>query len=171
MDTNTNPQGAAAEPGTEPAPQTQQTEPQGGSTYTPPATQADLDRIVENRLQRERAKYADYEQYKADSAKLGTVVAERDELKNQLDTANKELGTLRGEKQVREWAQEVSQETGVPADVIRGNTKEEMLAHAQSLEKYVNVSAPVVGSDGKSPNSPAATSTRDMFAQALEGII
>lgn len=171
MDTNANPQGAAAEPGTEPAPQTQQTEPQGGSTYTPPATQADLDRIVENRLQRERAKYADYEQYKADSAKLGTVVAERDELKNQLDTANKELGTLRGEKQVREWAQEVSQETGVPADVIRGNTKEEMLAHAQSLEKYVNVSAPVVGSDGKSPNSSAATSTRDMFAQALEGII
>lgn len=170
MDTNTNPQGAAAEPtSTEPA--QQQTEPQGGSTYTPPATQADLDRIVENRLQRERAKYANYDQYKADSEKLGTVVAERDNIKNQLATANSELAELKGEKQVREWAQEVSQETGVPADVIRGNTKEEMLAHAQSLEKYVSVSAPVVRSDGKSPNQPAATSTRDMFAQALEGII
>lgn len=168
MDTNNNPQGAAAEPSTEPAPQT---EPQGGSTYTPPATQADLDRIVENRLQRERGKYANYDQYKADSEKLGTVVAERDNLKNQLDTANSELAELKGEKQVREWAQEVSQETGVPADVIRGNTKEEMLAHAQSLEKYVSVSAPIVRSDGKSPNQPAATSTRDMFAQALDGII
>lgn len=170
MDTNTNPQGAAAEPtSTEPAPQ--QTEPQGGSTYTPPATQADLDRIVENRLQRERAKYANYDQYKADSEKLGNVVAERDNIKNQLATANSELAELKGEKQVREWAQEVSQETGVPADVIRGNTKEEMLAHAQSLEKYVSVSAPVVRSDGKSPNQPAATSTREMFAQAIDGLI
>lgn len=169
MDTNTNPQGAAAEPtSTEPA---QQTEQQGGSTYTPPATQADLDRIVENRLQRERAKYANYDQLKADSEKLGAVVAERDSYKNKLDTANGELAQLRGEKQVREWAQEISQETGVPADVIRGNTKEEMLAHAQSLEKYVSVSAPVVRSDGKAPSQPAAASTRDMFAQAIDGLI
>ena len=168
METNTNPQGAAAEPGTEPA---QQNEPQGGSTYTPPATQADLDRIVENRLSRERAKYANYDQYKADSEALGGAVAERDSYKSQLDAANKELEELRGKEQVRTWAQEVSQETGVPADVLRGETKEEMLAHAKTLEKYVSVSAPVVGSDGKSPSKPAATSTREMFAQALEGII
>lgn len=33
-------------------------------TYTPPATQADLDRIVGERVARERAKYADYQELK-----------------------------------------------------------------------------------------------------------
>lgn len=168
MDPITNPQGennetAANEPQSQPQ--------QGGSTYTPPATQADLDRIIENRLQRERQKYADYDQLKANSDQLGTVVAERDDLQSRLDTANAELEGFKAKEQVRTWAQEVSQETGVPADVLRGETKEEMLAHAKSLEKYVNVAAPIVSGDGKSPSKPAATSTRDMFAQALEGII
>lgn len=143
----------------------------GGSTYTPPATQADLDRIVENRLQRERQKYADYDQYKADSAQLGMVVAERDEYKSQLDTANAELATLRASEQKRTWANEVARETGVPADVLRGETKEEMEAHAKTLEKYVKVSAPVVSGDGKSPSAPAAVTARDQFAAALEGFI
>lgn len=144
---------------------------QGESTYTPPATQADMNRIIESRLQRERAKYADYDQLKADSAKLGEVVAERDGLKAQLDAANSELEGFKKEKEVRDWAAEVSQETGVPADILRGETKEEMLAHAKTLEKYVKVSAPVVRGDGKSPKEKAASSTRDMFANALEGII
>lgn len=156
----------------------QQTEPQGtepqgnqGSTYTPPATQADLDRIIEGRLSRERAKYADYDQLKADSEQLGTVVAERDDYKSQLDTANKELETLRQEKQVHEWAAEVAQETGVPAEALRGETKEEMAAHAATLKKYMSGSAPVVPGDGKSPSAQAATSPRDQFAAALEGIL
>lgn len=36
-----------------------------GSTYTPPASQADLDRIIGQRVAREREKYADYEAMKA----------------------------------------------------------------------------------------------------------
>lgn len=168
MDPITNPQGENNEPA---ANEPQSHPQQGGSTYTPPATQADLDRIIENRLQRERQKYADYDQLKANSDQLGTVVAERDDYKSRLDTANAELEGYKAKEQVRTWAQEVSQETGVPADVLRGETKEEMLAHAKSLEKYVSVSAPIVSGDGKSPSKPAATSTRDMFAQALEGII
>lgn len=40
----------------------QQTEAQAGKPeFTPPATQADLDRIIAERLHRERAKYADYQ--------------------------------------------------------------------------------------------------------------
>lgn len=143
----------------------------GGSTYTPPATQAELDRIVENRLQRERQKYANYDQYKADSVQLGAVVAERDDYKSQLDTANAELATYRASEQKRTWASEVAQETGVPADVLRGETKEEMEAHAKTLEKYVKVSAPVVSGDGRSPNMKAAVSPRDQFAAAFEGLI
>ena len=41
-----------------------------GSNYQPPATQDDLNRIIEQRLARERAKYADYDQLKADADRM-----------------------------------------------------------------------------------------------------
>lgn len=139
--------------------------------FEPITTQEEFDRRFNKRWGREKAKYSDYDQLKADSAKLGTVVAERDDYKSQLDTANAELATLRASEQKRVWASEVAQETGVPADVLRGETKEEMEAHAKTLEKYVKVSAPVVSGDGRSPNTQAAVTARDQFAAALEGLI
>lgn len=155
--------------------QTQETaqEAQGNEEqgFEPITTQEEFDRRFNKRWGREKAKYSDYDQLKADSAKLGTVVAERDDYKSQLDTANAELATLRASEQKRVWASEVAQETGVPADVLRGETKEEMEAHAKTLEKYVKVSAPVVSGDGRSPSAPVAVTARDQFAAALEGLI
>lgn len=147
---------------------TQQAEPtQGGSTYTPPATQADLDRIVENRLQRERQKYSDYDQLKAQAEQMQGLVAERDSLRSQLETANSELSTYKANDQRRQWAVEVAQETGVPADVLRGDSKEDMLAHASSLKSYLMPSAPRVGSDGRQPQNQAKPTLQQSFAEAL----
>lgn len=47
----------------------------GGGTYTPPATQADLDRIIKDRLTRATAKYADYDDIKAKAASLEALAA------------------------------------------------------------------------------------------------
>jgi hypothetical protein len=46
--------------------------PEGGG-YTPPATQDDLNRIVEGRLAKERARFADYDDLKAKAAKFDEV--------------------------------------------------------------------------------------------------
>lgn len=143
----------------------------GGSTYTPPATQAELDRIVQNRVRRVEDKYKDYDHLKAEAGKVGGLVAERDQLQTQLDAANAELSVFKEGEQKRKWAFEVSQETGVPAEALRGDNKEEMEAHAETLQKYMNVSAPVVRGDGKTPSQTAGTTTRDQFANALEGLI
>ena len=154
--------------GTEP----QGTEPQGnqGSTYTPPATQEELNRIIENRLRRERDKYADYDQLKEDSKKLGEVEKERDVYKSRLEEAEKENGMFKQAQQRDQWAQEVSDEHGIPKEALRGETKEELLAHAETLKKYIG-SAPYVQGDGKTPATPAANTAREQFAAALEGII
>src|SRR5450756_734287 len=45
----------------------------GKSGYTPPATQKDLDHIITERVQRERAKYVDYEDLKGKAAQLATI--------------------------------------------------------------------------------------------------
>jgi hypothetical protein len=42
---------------------------QAGSSWTPPASQDDLNRIIEQRLARERAKFADYDDLKAKAEK------------------------------------------------------------------------------------------------------
>ena len=143
----------------------------GGSTYTPPATQEDLNRIVENRLQRERAKYADYDTLKQKAGTVDAVTAERDTWKQRAEAAEAKNATYEQEKQVRTWADEVSAETGVPAELLAGSTKEEMQDQAKRLGKYINVAAPVVGSDGRAPSTAAGTSARDQFAAALEGLI
>jgi len=46
------------------------------AAYTPPGSQADLDKIVESRLARERAKFADYDDVKAKAAKHDALEAQ-----------------------------------------------------------------------------------------------
>ena len=150
----------------------QQAEPtQGASTYTPPATQADLDRIVENRLQRERQKYSDYDQLKAQVAQLDGLVAERDALRSQLETANNELDNFRSNDQKRQWASEVEQETGVPADIVRGDSKEDMLAHATSIKDHLVPAAPRIGSDGRQPQNQAKPTLQQSFADMMNNLV
>lgn len=43
----------------------QQQTPSGEASFTPPASQADLDRIIQDRIARERSKFADYDTLKA----------------------------------------------------------------------------------------------------------
>ena len=52
---------------------TEQHEDGGKSGFTPPATQKDLDHIITERVQRERAKYGDYEDLKGKAAQLATI--------------------------------------------------------------------------------------------------
>lgn len=53
------------------------TPPAGGEpAFTPPATQADFDRMVGERLARERSKFADYEQLKEKASKFDELDAQ-----------------------------------------------------------------------------------------------
>lgn len=47
------------------------------STWTPPASQEDLDRIITARLQKERAKYADYDDLRAAADRLAELEKEQ----------------------------------------------------------------------------------------------
>jgi Spy/CpxP family protein refolding chaperone len=49
---------------------------EGAGGYTPPATQADLDRIVQDRVRRAEAKYADYDELKTKAARADALTLE-----------------------------------------------------------------------------------------------
>lgn len=60
--------------------------PDGGGSYTPPATQDDLNRIIEQRLSRERSRYSDYDDLKAKAAKFDEAdAASKSELQKAQD--------------------------------------------------------------------------------------
>lgn len=144
---------------------------QQGSTYTPPATQAELDNIIESRLKRERAKYSDYNDLKQKAEHVDALTTERDSLNDQVKTLKAENETYKQHEQVAAWRNEVSNDTGIPSELLTADTKEGMEAQAKTLGKYINVSAPIVSGDGKAPNNNAGAATRDIFANALEGVI
>ena len=75
------------------------------------------------------------------AARFGEQMAEKDARIAELEALNKEQASkLEGyqEKQQRaEWAKQVSDETGIPASVLRGDTLEDLKAHAEELKQVI----------------------------------
>ncbi len=138
-------------------------------------TQDEVNKIVERRLSKERAKYEGFDQLKADSEELARM---RDRDKTEAERASAKLAkvtaerdALRAEKSAAEWKRAASEEFGVPQEVIEGTTEEGIRAHAERLAPYFRKDpAPVVKSDGRTP-SGVPLSTADQFARALEDVI
>ena len=87
-------------------------------------TQDEVNAIVDDRLTRERAKYADYDDLKAKAGKT-------DALQQQLDA-------IAADKARREMKQKVSDATGVPVELLTGETEEACTAQAQAIRAYTN---------------------------------
>ena len=132
-------------------------------------TQAEVDAIIGERLTRERAKFADYEDLKKSvqaldqtREELKTAQEAKAELQKQVDNLNKDIET-------RNAREKVSAETGVPAAILTGTTEEECKKQAEAIIKW----------RGSQPNYPetrdggAVTDftggkTRDQFAAWFE---
>lgn len=81
-----------------------------------------------------------------------------------------EAKELKAERDRKAWAEEISKETGVPAEVLRGETREEMEAHAGAIKPLLpNGNRTHVGSEGGKPvDAPAASG--DWLREAIAGI-
>lgn len=125
--------------------------------FTPITTQEELDKVIGARLAREREKFADYDDLKAAASKL----AEAEARLSQID-AQAALDKIRND---------VAQEVGVPADLLRGSTKDELAAHASALAEALKArpSVPVIPTQGATPSVSDADSARRAFAQELFG--
>lgn len=91
--------------------------------------------------------------------------SEADGYKTRLD----ELGRAR---QAEEWRAAAAKEHGVPADVLRGSTREELEDHAKALAAAIKAAAPpaapVVKNSGKTPTGAPNNEMRD-FVRSLFG--
>lgn len=135
--------------------QTQQPAAQG-ATFT----QAQLDAILSDRLARERAKYGDYEALKEKAAKFDAAeAAGKSELEKATEKAaelQRRIDEMTAANTRREIREKVAKETGVPADLLFGDTEEACKAQAEKINAYAHPSAyPAVPDAGEIQNTAA----------------
>lgn len=121
----------------------------GSEEFTPITSQADLDKIVGARLAREKQKYADYETLREKAAKADKDAAE-------LAQARVKIADYEAKAQHSAWVREAALEYEVPENLLRGDTLEDLKAHAASLQAALNKAAPkvpVLPDQGKAPDS------------------
>ena len=151
-DTNTDTTDAAATEVTD-----TQAAPADRHAFTPITTQEELDKVIGARLARERDKYADYDDLKAAASKLADAEAR--------------LAQIDAQAALDKIRNDVAQEAGVPAGLLRGSTKDELAAHASALAEALKAqpSVPVIPTQGATPSVSDADSARRAFAQELFG--
>ena len=147
---------------------------QGGKPdFTPITSQEQFNAAIQERISRAESKvreqFADYDALKEKAGKYDEAQnaskTEAQKAEERIKSLEDELSGMRAARQHDQWVSEVSQATGVPADLLRGSTKEEIEAHANSIANAFKSSG-VVRTDGN--RAPGGNgSTGDWLRDAL----
>lgn len=113
------------------------TTPAEGGTTTPSGaektfTQADVERIIADRLKRERDKYADYDDLKAKAAEADTSRSDLQKLTDRVTAAEKRAADAEA-KQLRAEVAQAKGLSAAQAKRLTGTSKEELEADADEL--------------------------------------
>ena len=122
-------------------------------------TQEDVDKIVSDRLARERAKFEGYEDYKSRAEKAEELSQKLTEQTSRADAA--ELKALRTS---------VSAEHGVPLSALTATSEEDLTAQAKELLEWRGTPAAVKRETNSSGNSNAESgmSVKEQAVAALK---
>ena len=115
---------------------------QDGDNYTevsdPLHTQADVDQIVTNRLDRERSKFSDYDALKEKAAKVDTLNTEWEtkfkDATGKVESLTKDLGDAKLETDKVKIVSEFKLSDDL-AEFVTGDTPDEMRKRAEKLAK------------------------------------
>lgn len=131
----------------------------------PQAEEAPQETDYKAEAERLKAEARKWETRSKENAKAAQRLAELEESQKtdmqraveRAEAAEKRLLEFETREQVGAWKAEIAASTGVPADALRGSTREELAAHAEALVPLLNASqrGPYVASPGNIPDHPA----------------
>lgn len=133
-------------------------------------TQEEVDKLLGQRLYEERAKYADY-------AELKSKAEHHDELEQKMKDANSKIAELQSKADALQHnidigniRKKVSAETGIPMDLLTGETEESCKSQAEAMIKWRESHVPNYPNvkDGGEVTNVSGSSTRDQFAAWFE---
>lgn len=133
-------------------------------------TQAELDAIVQDRLKRERDKYADYDSLKEKAQQYDEAKeAEKTELEKATERAaalQTELDGLKHLNEVRALRDKVALATGVPAALLSAETEEELTEQANRILEFAKPNTyPAVKDAGEITHNVGKKTTKQQFAE------
>lgn len=132
-------------------------------------TQAELNQIVQDRVNRERAKYEGFEDFKAKAKKYDEQEeANKTELQKAQERATEleaKLKKKEHEESVREMKKKVAEELKVPADLLTGETEEACKAQAEAIMSFAKSQGYPTVQDGGETTVTHKKSTRDAFKE------
>lgn len=138
-------------------------------------TQDEVNAIVGKRVAEEKGKYSDYEDLKAKAAKYDEAEeASKSELQKATERANNlesELAALRKENEVRTMRETVSKETGIPSNLLTGDTEEACKAQAEAIKAFAQPSGYPKVKDGGEISTNNAGSTKQQFADFMSKVL
>ena len=108
--------------------------------FTPITSQEQLDQVLSDRLTRERAKYADYDQLKSDRERLQGELKTEKEVGNGLRSQIGDLQKKIGEYETNSVKMRIAEEEGLPKELrdrLQGKTEEELRADAKRLSEAI----------------------------------
>jgi len=100
----------------------------GGKTFT----QAELNAVVQDRLKREREKYADYDELKAKAAEADKAASQLDKIQQQMTAMAERAEKSERQTMIREVADELKISVK-KAERLQGKTKEELLSDGRDF--------------------------------------
>ena len=132
-------------------------------------TQADLDRIVKDRLTREREKYGDYDALKAKADKFDEIEeASKTELQKATEKAKAlqdELDAFKKAESLRMMREKVAHDTGVPVNLLTAESEDACKEQAKQILEFSRPSGYPQVKDGGEVRTSGKKSTRDSFAE------
>ena len=100
--------------------------------------QAEVNRLVGEARRKARSKYEGYDDYKA----RAEAWADYDDVAKARDDATARVAALEATIAHRDLVDKVSDETGVPRSLLKGETEEELMASAEAVKAYAGAQAP-----------------------------
>lgn len=115
-------------------------------------TQADMDKVVESRLERERKKFADYDTLKETAGKVETIKSEYEDKLKAAGTEKSELEGKLKSAQLETDKVKIIHEFKLPddaAEFLTGETADEIRERAEKLSKLPGSGKVVIKKDPK----------------------
>lgn len=138
-------------------------------------TQEEVNSIVGERLKRESAKYADYDDLKAKASKFDELEeANKSELQKMTEkntALSAELEAIKKANEIRDMKAKVAQETGVPTHLLNADTEEDCRAMAEAIKNFkMENSYPAVKDEGE-VHYTGSKSTSEQFGEWMNQIL
>lgn len=132
-------------------------------------TQDELNKILGERLDRERAKYADFDELKKKAEQFDEI---QEQSKSELQKAQEraqalqsELDSIKEREAVRTVREAVAKETNVPANLLTGSTEEECKQQAEAILAFAQPSGYPAVKDGGEVRNVTTGTPKEQFAE------